>query len=293
MPYVDDLIPWESHKQDCSNPVAKRLYIRDYDKNGKQCFVPWGVTCKNCGVILKQEYHHNLTKKQLEWKKKDEEWESSPGYKEFHDALIKAIGPRPKLSKEELERRNMEWRKKRKLQQRKRKMLGGGRMSRQEMSYRQRVRHLKRMYENDCYHYKVLKNIIHWDQELVEKYLATRPSVTDMDVLLRVLSPLKRDTNKQAKRLRGFIPDPDKTKHDVDGRRWYKRDRSHYYLEDHRWRYNSDPNMVGEFEKVVIKEAEERQRWMKSVVRDYDEKERGLKTLADLMRLKHRNSNHS
>jgi hypothetical protein len=271
VPYVDSQIPWESHKDDCPNPVAKRLYIRDYDKNGKQRFVPWGITCKNCGIILKQQYEHNLPKGKLKWKKILERLHTDPKYKEYQDHTAEAfvsIGHR--RSKEEVERLNMQWRKKRKIQQRKRKMLGGGPMSPKEAGLRRRVKELKRMYEKDCHRYTALKNMINWDEELVEKFLATRPTLFDLDYVLDC-PPLYRSSNKKADRFRGYIPDPDKTKNDIYGRQWFKPDPSHYYLEEptkpYSWRYNPDPSIVGGFEKLVVKEVEERQRWMKLTIK--------------------------
>ena len=55
MPYLDSKI--EKHKTSCKNPVGKRLYIRDYTDDGKQRFVPWGLTCTTCGVVVKEKYH--------------------------------------------------------------------------------------------------------------------------------------------------------------------------------------------------------------------------------------------
>jgi hypothetical protein len=81
---------------------------------------------------------------------------------------------------------------------------------------------------------------------------------------------LHRSSNKKADRFRGYIPDPDRTKNDEFYRQWFKFDRSHYYLEapsnPHSWKYNPDPNIIGEFEKLVVKEAEKRQRWMKDFI---------------------------
>jgi hypothetical protein len=73
MPYLDSKIDTDKHKKDCGNPVAKRLYIRDYDDKGKQRFVPWGLTCTSCGVVVPNEekYQHSLTP--TERKYKDEE----------------------------------------------------------------------------------------------------------------------------------------------------------------------------------------------------------------------------
>ena len=64
MPYLDNKV--EKHKPKCANPVGKRLYIRDYDEEGKQRFVPWGLTCTTCGVIVKEKFKPNLTPKEFE-----------------------------------------------------------------------------------------------------------------------------------------------------------------------------------------------------------------------------------
>jgi hypothetical protein len=103
MPYVDSLIPWESHKEDCPNPLARRLYIRDYDKNGKQRFVPWGLTCTKCGIIVKQKYEHNLSPKE---KKREDMQKRLDQNEEYSKAMETAFGP--KLSKEEKEH-NLDW----------------------------------------------------------------------------------------------------------------------------------------------------------------------------------------
>ena len=60
LPYLDHKIELNKHKKTCINPVGKRLYIRDYDEEGKQRFTPWGLTCTSCGVIIKEEIEHNF-----------------------------------------------------------------------------------------------------------------------------------------------------------------------------------------------------------------------------------------
>jgi hypothetical protein len=60
MTNLDSEIKGSKHKRNCINPVAKRLYIRDYDDKGKQRFVSWGMTCITCGVIVKDNYEPNL-----------------------------------------------------------------------------------------------------------------------------------------------------------------------------------------------------------------------------------------
>lgn len=52
MPYLDSKIAGK-HKAGCKQPKAKRLYIRDYDVEGKkQIFIPYGITCPSCKVIV-------------------------------------------------------------------------------------------------------------------------------------------------------------------------------------------------------------------------------------------------
>ena len=63
MPYLNKKIP--VHNKGCKNPNVKRLYIRDYYKNGTQKFLAYAVTCLNCGVVVKEKkIDFNPTKKQ-------------------------------------------------------------------------------------------------------------------------------------------------------------------------------------------------------------------------------------
>jgi hypothetical protein len=129
------------------------------------------------------------------------------------------------------------------------------------------------MYENDCQRYKVLKNMINWDEELVEKFLVTRPTLTSLEGVLQC-PPLYRSNNKIANRFRGYIPHPNKPG-------YLKRDRSHYYLSDpnaaYSWRYNPDPNIVGEFEKLVVREARVRQKYMEIHIKMHQSKSENQK----------------
>ena len=69
MPYLDSKIETNQHKNDCSNPIGKRLYIRDYNDKGKSCFIPWGLTCTTCDVVIKDEnFQQNLPPRQKERK---------------------------------------------------------------------------------------------------------------------------------------------------------------------------------------------------------------------------------
>jgi hypothetical protein len=97
LPYIDSLIPWHIHKEDCPNPLARRLYIRDYDKNGKQRFVPWGLTCTKCNIIIQQKYEHNMTNKQKERE------EMSNRLRGTDVDKLMDLGFGPKLSNEEIQ----------------------------------------------------------------------------------------------------------------------------------------------------------------------------------------------
>jgi hypothetical protein len=74
-------------------------------------------------LYLLSENEHNMTKKQIH----DEE--VSKRLSKYTDEIW---GSGPRLSKEEIERRHMQWAKEKKIQRRKRKMLGGGPMSPKE-----------------------------------------------------------------------------------------------------------------------------------------------------------------
>jgi hypothetical protein len=52
MPYLNSKLS-EKHRASCKDPKAKRLYIRDYDiDKRKQIFIPYGITCPTCKVII-------------------------------------------------------------------------------------------------------------------------------------------------------------------------------------------------------------------------------------------------
>jgi hypothetical protein len=63
MPYLNYRI--EKHNEACKAPIVKRLYVRDYDKNGKQRYISYGVTCLNCEVLVIERFHHNPTAKEI------------------------------------------------------------------------------------------------------------------------------------------------------------------------------------------------------------------------------------
>lgn len=173
-----------------------------------------------------------------------------------------------KLDKEQIQRTGMRRSKKRKQWQRYRHMLGGGPISARENGFRRRVAGFKLMYTNDCYHYKLLGNLINWDENLVERFLAVRPTERELYSVI-YSSPLFRYNKKDADKLRGFIPDPSK-----EGRA--KRDLSHYVYDPDRpgqwkWKYNSDPTILGEFEKLVIKEVQIRKEKMREIIKSHEQ----------------------
>ena len=51
MPYLNSKLS-QKHKGSCKDPKAKRLYIRDYGDRGQQIFIPYGITCPSCRVII-------------------------------------------------------------------------------------------------------------------------------------------------------------------------------------------------------------------------------------------------
>ncbi len=54
---------------------------------------------------------------------------------------------------------------------------------------------------------------------------------------------------------------------------------------DNPWTRNTDPNIVGEFEKLVVKEVEARQKWMKGHIKRYEEKQDNNYVLIQLTKL--------
>ena len=151
MPYLDNKI--EKHKHKCANPVGKRLYIRDYDDEGKQRFVPWGLTCTTCGVIVKEKFEPNLTPKQIRSREMDRKLEGSNYAKTFEK-----LRGRPYPSWEE----NLEWKQKRKIQTNSinpAKKLGPEPITPEENGLRTRIRNLKDFYQSQSNYWG------HWDDK--------------------------------------------------------------------------------------------------------------------------------
>ena len=220
MPYLDSKI--EKHKINCTNPVGKRLYIRDYDDNGKQRFAPWGLTCTTCGVVVKQKFRPNLTPKQLEDREFDRKLEGSKYSKTFE----KLTG-RSRSSWEE----NLEWKQKRKiakkLERLQRKKLGPEPITPEESGLRTRIRNLKDFYQMQSYYWGHPNNKetldFGWDEKLVEQFLnlSLRPSTSELDDIFNG-PEFAIDVDSQRKfRSRGFVPNPEKPG-------WLKYDREAY-----------------------------------------------------------------
>jgi hypothetical protein len=262
MPYLDSKIAIASHRHDCPDPTARRLYIRDYDKKGKQRFVAWGLTCQHCGETWRQPYRHNPTRiqkdKQIEMERMDEGLQSKPE------------------SQDEIERKHKEFLIQRKLRRIEYKLkeleLDYNPITPHEKTYQGKIKSLNTIYRNDCRCYPILKNIINWDKKLVEKFLNVRPTFDEIHVVL-YWSPLYRYNNKKANSRRGWIPHPYKFGSVI-------LDPSHNYIphpqKPHTWRLNSDPNKMGKFEKLVIEEAKGRMWAMKNIIEKH-RKLRGYK----------------
>ena len=59
----------DRHREGCTDPFnVKRLYIRDYDDNGKQCFISYGLTCLGCNMVIKEVFQQKPTLKQKQEK---------------------------------------------------------------------------------------------------------------------------------------------------------------------------------------------------------------------------------
>ena len=216
MPYLDSKIEPNRHKKNCINPVAKRLYIRDYDDNGKQAFVSWGLTCTTCGVVIKQKYQPNLTPKELKRKERHIRLEGSK-----YSKSVGKLGGRPYGTWKEQFQRNQDYKLRNKLDRLQRKKLGPTPMSPEEVGLRTRIGHLKQFYELMSLHWGDLD--IAWDDELVEKFLNISPRPTKTE-LAEVFQPSWSKVNVDSQKWRryaGFVDDPDK-------QGWLKYDREKY-----------------------------------------------------------------
>lgn len=219
MPYLDSKIQIDKHKRSCSNPVGKRLYIRDYDDEGKQKFVSWGLTCTTCGVVVKEKYERGLTPKEQRYIARRRESEVK-GSKSEYNELMQKIG-RHSITPDE----SLELRRRRKLGQKlerlQRTKLGPERMSPKEAGLRKRIGRLKQFYELMSLHWGDLR--IAWDDKLVEQFLniVPRPTIKELaEVFQPSWSKVNVDSQKW-RRYKGYIDDPDK-------QGWLKYDKEKY-----------------------------------------------------------------
>ena len=227
MPYLDSKIDSNQHKKDCGNPVAKRLYIRDYDDEGKQRFVPWGLTCTSCGVVIPNEekYQHNLSPKELEFVELEKKSDAS-GWTKMTDSLRVSQGDKPKSEmsiEERLERERAErLANKLKRLQRKDKQP----ITDKERGLRMQIRNMWKFYTrmsneiDDPSESKLIGTV--WDEKLVDQFLNLNPrpakldlenvigSKQDSDYAEFELSVRPGDGLRRGRRWWGYVQDPDK-----------------------------------------------------------------------------------
>ena len=133
-----------------------------------------------------------------------------------------------------------------------------------EDGLRRRIKGLNQLYEYDCFHHSSLKNLLIWPPDLVDQFLSIdpRPTIAELWKVLES-SPLRRYNMTSANKLRGWIPD-------VERPGYRKRDLSHYIPNPDcpdRLMYNPDPKIIGEFEKLIIKEASLREKIMREIIK--------------------------
>ena len=169
-PYLDSMI--QKHKKNCWNPVGKRLYIRDYDDNGKRRFVSWGLTCTTCGIVVKEKYERNLTKQE----RQRLEWHQKPTGEKY-EKLIQMLGGRKPLSDQEY----IQWLRQRKLEGKlkrlERRRLGKEPITPKETRLRKKIKRLNERYSEN-------KNLVGiWDSSVVEKFLYVnpRPTISELE----------------------------------------------------------------------------------------------------------------
>lgn len=193
MPYLDSKI--DKHYKNCFNPVGKRLYIRDYDTEGKQKFVSWGLTCTTCGVVVKEEYERGLTKQERQYFEDDRKLEGGE-----YSKIVEKFTGRPYGSPEErLERHNM-YKIKRKLKRLQRRKLGNSAITPKESGLRTRIRNLKNYFE---YMNRYEHSEISWDNALVEQFLNVYPRPT-LKELVDIFAPSDSVITVDSKRYSGI-----------------------------------------------------------------------------------------
>lgn len=240
MPYLDHKIDINKHKKTCVNPVGKRLYIRDYDEEGKQRFVSWGLTCTSCGVVIKEKFQHNLSTTQ------------------------KSLKENPIIS-EECYERNQRYKVIDKLKRLRRRRLGPDPITPKENGFRKRIKGYNQLYTcNDK-----LRNLIRWNPNIVEAFLnmVPRPTIEELKKVI-YSSPIGRFNNgSDIYRASNLIPDPDRPG-------YLKYDFSPWIPDPNNPNkkiYNRDPDFISDHEKTIIQEAQIRSKLMEDML-----KERGI-----------------
>ena len=271
MPYLDSKIELNKHKKTCVNPVGKRLYIRDYVDKGKQRFVPWGLTCTSCGVVIKDEnYQPSLTPKELEYLECEKKLEGS----EYSKMVESIRGDRPERSIEDKLKRFRAYKIADKLKRLQRK--GHPPITAKERSLRVRLYKLEG-YRN----YQLGAGRQYRPNALCKKFLSLNPRPT-MQELYEALYPLKYDIYKRNRYRRyKLIPDPDPNRPNVKGHINLKYDYSDWIPDPEnpeRQILNPDPNFKSDWDKTVEEDSRLRKEVMKRVIESRGEKVPEVKT---------------
>jgi hypothetical protein len=271
MPYLDSKIELNKHKKACVNPVGKRLYIRDYDEMGKQRFVPWGLTCTSCGVVVKEgKYEPSLTPKELEYVELEKKLEGS----EYSKIVESISGGKPKMSIEDQLKRKRAYKIADKLKRL--QVKGHPPITPKERSLRVRLYKLEG-YRN----YQLGAGRQYRPNALCKKFLNLNPRPT-MQELYEALYPLKYDIYKRNKYRRfKIIPDLDPNRPNVAGRINLKRDYSDWIPDPEnpeQMIWNPDPNFKTDWDKTVEEDSRLRKEVMKRVIKSRGEKVPEVKT---------------
>lgn len=232
MPYLDSKI--DKHKNNCTNPVGKRLYIRDYDDEGKQRFAPWGLTCTTCGVVVKQQYQRNLPNGQKHW---------------FEN-----------LSKEAYEH-HLKYKVKEKLERQHRRRQGGGPITPEENGLRIRIRNYEKFYTREYMVYRdKMKELIDWPPGLSATLLNLIPRPS-MNELSKVVWPLGWDPHKH----RNMIDDPDRPGYlKYDTSPWIPDPENPGKM---KYQYHDNPDFLSDYEKLLVEELQKRKEIMKEIIK--------------------------
>lgn len=242
MPYLDSKIETNKHKKTCVNPVGKRLYIRDYDDNGKQRFVPWGLTCTSCGVVIKEEnYQPNLTPKELELVEDEKK--------------LEAVGYSKTGSAEDL----LKWKQAEKALNKLKRLQRKGQppITAKEKGLRTVIENFGKFYQLSSYQSldpisERIKTV--WDEKLVEQFLN--------------LNNPTRPTLKELEGVSGSRQDSYSSDFKLSVRGGYRGVRRH-------WGRVEDPDNPGyakrdstAYMELLISEAESRKKLMRAVIRE-------------------------